>query len=262
MCDVPSFPKRWRKAVLATVLGLALAGCAATQPPTTPSEQVVESLSRHQPGDVLDKDETYAFEVYDPWEGFNRGVYKFNAVFDRVIFLPVVEGYEWVMPAYLQDRVSDFFANLKDVITFANQVLQLKPGEAGLTAFRIGVNSLIGLFGLFDLATELGMPRYHEDFGQTLGYWGVGEGPYLVLPILGPSNVRDTAGWATDIAAFALADPFQTSSFQMEYPPVFALNVVNQRKIQSFRYFETGSPFEYDLIRFLYTKERRFSAQR
>lgn len=255
------FSKRWRGVVLAAVLGLALAGCAAT-PATTPSEQAGESLIRHMAGDVLDQDEKYPFQVYDPWEGFNRGVYKFNAAFDRAVFLPVVRGYEWVTPEYLQDRVSDFFANLKDVITFANQVLQLKPGEAGLTAFRVGVNSLIGMLGLFDIATELGMPRYHEDFGQTLGYWGVGEGPYLVLPILGPSNVRDTAGWATDTAAFALADPFQASSFQWDHPPVFALNVINQRKIQSFRYFETGSPFEYDLVRFLYTKERRFESSK
>jgi phospholipid-binding lipoprotein MlaA len=156
----------------------------------------------------------------------------------------------------LQDRVSDFFANLKDVITFANLILQLKVGEAGETLFRVGVNSLMGMFGLFDLASELGMPRHQEDFGQTLGYWGVGNGPYLVVPVLGPSNVRDTAGWVTDTAAFSLVDPFQASSFQWEYPPVFALNVINQRKIQSFRYFETGSPFEYELIRFLYTKKR------
>jgi phospholipid-binding lipoprotein MlaA len=182
-------------------------------------------------------------------------------VFDRAIFLPVLQGYQWVTPEYLQSRVSDFFANLKDVMTFANLVLQLKIGRAGETLFRVGVNSLMGMFGLFDLATELGMPRYHEDFGQTLGHWGVGDGPYLVLPILGPSNLRDAAGWATDTAAFALVDPFQASSFQMEYPPVFALNVINQRKIQSFRYFETGSPFEYELIRFLYTKKREIEIE-
>ena len=261
MPDVLSFPKRWRKAILAGVLGLALAGCAATQPPTH-SEQTGEPLSRHQAGDFLDADETYPFEVYDPWEGFNRGVYKFNAEFDRTFFLPVVRGYEWVTPVYLQDRVSDFFANLKDVLTLANLILQLKPGEAGETLFRIGVNTFMGMFGLFDLATELGMPRYKEDFGQTLGYWGVGDGPYLVLPILGPSNVRDTAGFATDSVAFMLVDPFGASSFQSDHPSVFALNVINSRKIQSFRYFETGSPFEYDLVRFLYTKERQFESQR
>jgi phospholipid-binding lipoprotein MlaA len=248
--------KTWRQTILVGMVGLALAGCAATTP-----QQVGETPDHDQAVGTSDDGSAELIDVYDPWQGFNRGVYKFNAAFDRAIFLPVLQGYEWVMPVYLQDRVTDFFANLKDLITFANQVLQLKPAEAGLTAFRVGVNSLMGLFGLFDLATELGMPRYHEDFGQTLGHWGVGDGPYLVLPILGPSNLRDAAGWATDTAAFALVDPFQASSFQMEYPPVFALNVINQRKIQSFRYFETGSPFEYELIRFLYTQKREIEIE-
>ena len=243
--------RRWRRTILAGVLGLALAGCAQTTP-----NWVGETPNQDQAADIGGDGSADLIEVYDPWEGFNRGVYKFNAAFDRAVFLPVLRGYEWVTPDYLQDRVSDFFANLKDVITFANLVLQLKVGEAGETLFRVGVNSLMGMFGLFDLASEFGMPRYQEDFGQTLGYWGVGDGPYLVVPILGPSNVRDTAGWVTDTAAFSLVDPFQASSFQLEYPPVFALNVINQRKIQSFRYFETGSPFEYELIRFLYTKKR------
>jgi phospholipid-binding lipoprotein MlaA len=248
--------KKWKLTIVAGMVGLALAGCAATTP-----QQVGETPNHDQAAGTSDDAPAELIDVYDPWQGFNRGVYKFNTAFDRAVFLPVVEGYEWVMPVYLQDRVTDFFANLKDLTTFANQVLQLKPAEAGLTAFRVGVNSLMGLFGLFDLATELGMPRYHEDFGQTLGHWGVGDGPYLVLPILGPSNLRDAAGWATDTAAFALVDPFQASSFQMEYPPVFALNVINQRKIQSFRYFETGSPFEYELIRFLYTQKREIEIE-
>jgi phospholipid-binding lipoprotein MlaA len=248
--------KTWRRTILAGVVGLALAGCAATTP-----QQVGETPNHGQAAGTSDDGSAELIDVYDPWQGFNRGVYKFNTVFDRAIFLPVLQGYQWVTPEYLQSRVSDFFANLKDVMTFANLVLQLKIGRAGETLFRVGVNSLMGMFGLFDLATELGMPRYHEDFGQTLGHWGVGDGPYLVLPILGPSNLRDAAGWATDTAAFALVDPFQASSFQMEYPPVFALNVINQRKIQSFRYFETGSPFEYELIRFLYTKKREIEIE-
>jgi phospholipid-binding lipoprotein MlaA len=249
--------ERWRRAILAGALGLALVGCAAT-PPGSPGEQPPPPP---QATVAAEQAPPHLIEVYDPWEGFNRGVYKFNAAFDRAIFLPVVRGYEWVMPNYLQDRVSDFFANLKDVMTLANQILQLKIGRAGETLFRVGVNSLMGMFGLFDLASELGMPHYQEDFGQTLGYWGVGDGPYVVIPILGPSNVRDAAGWATDTAAFALVDPFQASSFQWDNPPVYVLNVINQRKIQSFRYFETGSPFEYELIRFLYTKKREIEIQ-
>ncbi|MGF1641469.1 MAG: VacJ family lipoprotein [Rhodospirillales bacterium] len=241
---------RWRRAAAAAVLAFAVAGCASTAPgPAAPPPPVAAA----EAGD----DAVRLIDVHDPLEGFNRGVYKFNAAFDRLVFLPVLEGYQWVVPDYLQDRIGDFFANLRDVVTFANQVLQLRIGPAGETLFRVGVNSLMGMFGLFDLATELGMPRYREDFGQTLGVWGLGEGPYLVLPILGPSNVRDAGGWAIDTVAFSLADPFKASSFQWEYPPVFALNVVEQRRSQPFRYFETGTPFEYELVRFLYTRKRQ-----
>jgi phospholipid-binding lipoprotein MlaA len=111
--------------------------------------------------------------------------------------------------------------------------------------------------GFFDVTSYEGIPRTKEDFGQTLGHWGAGEGPFLVLPILGPSNVRDTAGFATDTVAFALADPLTLSSMQTDYPAILALNIINRRYTQPFRYYETGSPFEYDLLRFLYTEKRR-----
>jgi phospholipid-binding lipoprotein MlaA len=194
--------------------------------------------------------------VDDPWEGLNRRIYKFNAQADRFILLPIVDVYTFVVPLVLRDRVSDFFANIGSLVTFANLVLQLKLPEAGKTALRFGFNTLFGMFGLVDIATAAGMPRYQEDFGQTLGYWGIGGGRYLVLPFLGPSNVRDTAGTATDTAAFAVIDPFGASSLQADYPPVLAADAVNSRYIQPFRYYESGSPFEYDLVRFLYTKKR------
>jgi phospholipid-binding lipoprotein MlaA len=100
------------------------------------------------------------------------------------------------------------------------------------------------------------VPQHREDFGQTLGVWGVGDGPYMVLPVLGPSNLRDTTGMITDRVAFSLIDPFGASSFQTEYPPVLALNAINARDRIEFRYYQTGSPFEYDLVRFFYTKKR------
>jgi len=190
-------------------------------------------------------------------EGFNRGVYKFNAVFDEFIFLPVVDAYETITPEFARTGVTNFFTNIGEIITFANEVLQFKIEAAGMTVFRFVANSTVGLFGLFDVTSYEGIPRTKEDFGQTLGVWGAGEGPYLVLPILGPSNVRDATGWATDTVAFVLADPLTLSSIQTEYPPILVLNIINQRYTQPFRYYETGSPFEYELLRFLYTEKRR-----
>lgn len=195
--------------------------------------------------------------VDDPWEGVNRNIYAFNALADRWVLLPVVDTYTEVVPWPFRDRISDFFANIGSLVTFANQVLQLKVEGAFETAMRFGANSLLGMLGIVDIASAMGLPKHDEDFGKTLGYWGFEVGPYLVLPILGPSNVRDTAGLVADTAAFAVIDPFGASSIQSRYPAIMALDIVNARYIQPFRYFESGSPFEYDLVRFVYTKKRQ-----
>ncbi len=171
--------------------------------------------------------------------------------------MPVVNAYETVTPEFARTGVSNFFTNIGEIITFANEVLQFKIKAAGMTVFRFVANSTVGFLGFFDDTSYEGIPRTDEDFGQTLGYWGAGEGPYLVLPILGPSNVRDTAGFATDTVAFALVDPLTLSSMQTDYPAILALNIINRRYTQPFRYYETGSPFEYELVRFLYTEKRR-----
>ncbi len=228
------------------------AGCSSSS-----EQDLAIQPAQHQFSDFYEEGEDYPADVYDPLEGFNRGVYKFNAVFDEFVFLPVVNAYETATPEFARTGVSNFFTNIGEIITFANEVLQFKIEAAGMTVFRFVANSTVGLLGFFDVTSYEGIPRTKEDFGQTLGYWGAGEGPFLVLPILGPSNLRDTAGFATDIVAFALADPLTLSSMQTEYPAILVLNIINQRYTQPFRYYETGSPFEYDLIRFLYTEKRR-----
>ncbi len=228
------------------------AGCSSSS-----ERDLAVQPAQHQFGDYYEEGEDYPADVYDPLEGFNRGVYKFNAVFDEFIFLPVVDAYETITPEFARTGVTNFFTNIGEIITFANEVLQFKIEAAGMTVFRFVANSTVGLFGLFDVTSYEGIPRTKEDFGQTLGVWGAGEGPYLVLPILGPSNVRDATGWATDTVAFVLADPLTLSSIQTEYPPILVLNIINQRYTQPFRYYETGSPFEYELLRFLYTEKRR-----
>jgi phospholipid-binding lipoprotein MlaA len=200
--------------------------------------------------------------IQDPIERTNRSVYAFNAVFDDYVFLPIVDTYTAAVPEVLRDRVRDFFSNLGELVTFANLVLQLRPGPAAETVFRFGTNTILGFGGLIDLASAFGMRKYEEDFGQTLGYWGVGEGPYLVLPVFGPSNVRDAVGLATDRVGFALVDPFGISSFQSEHPESIAVDAVDTRANVPFRYFGTGSPFEYDYVRLLYTKKRRVDVDR
>jgi len=132
----------------------------------------------------------------DPLESFNRGVYQFNDTVDKAIAKPVAQGYNAVMPLPGKIMVSNFFSNLDDVIITANDLLQFKFAQAASDGARFLFNSTFGVFGLFDVAHRL--EKHNEDFGQTLGYWGVGSGAYLVLPILGPSTVRDGVGLYVD----------------------------------------------------------------
>jgi phospholipid-binding lipoprotein MlaA len=137
----------------------------------------------------------------DPFEGFNRSVFSFNEAVDNAVLKPVATGYQKVVPQFVRTSVDNFFANLGDAWSAVNLVLQAKPVPALETGMRFVFNSTLGLGGLFDIAGDAGMERRSEDFGQTLGRWGVGPGPYLVLPILGPSTVRDTAALGADFQA-------------------------------------------------------------
>ncbi len=167
---------RWRRAGLALAMAAALSGCATTG----------QSNPR------------------DPLEGFNRAVFKFNDTLDQVALKPVATAYRNVLPSFVQTGISNFFGNLSDVWSAANNLLQGK-GEAGMSdVTRVGLNSTFGLLGLLDIASEAGLQKHNEDFGQTLGYWGVKPGPYLMLPLLGPSTVRDTAALPVD----SVGDPW------------------------------------------------------
>ena len=140
----------------------------------------------------------------DPLEPFNRAMYTFNDVFDRALVKPLATGYQYVIPGPVRRGVGNFFNNLREPTTFINDLLQGKPARARQTLDRFLLNSSIGLFGLIDIATPLGKPSHKEDYGQTLAVWGVPSGPYLVLPFLGPSTVRDSIA---KIPEFYIADP-------------------------------------------------------
>lgn len=134
----------------------------------------------------------------DPWESYNRSMTRFNDVLDENILEPVSKGYQTVLPDVVRKGVNNFFGNLSDVWSTVNNALQLKPRETVESLARVGINTTVGLLGVIDVASELDLPRHKEDFGQTLGHWGVGTGPYVVLPLLGPSTLRDTAALPLD----------------------------------------------------------------
>ena len=134
----------------------------------------------------------------DPLEPFNRSVFRFNEGVDRAVLRPVATAYRDTLPLMVRTGVSNFFGNLGDVWSLANNVMQLKLQNSAETFMRLNVNTIFGLGGLLDIASEAGIERHREDFGQTLGRWGVPTGPYVVLPLLGPSTVRDTAALPVD----------------------------------------------------------------
>lgn len=134
----------------------------------------------------------------DPWEGFNRAVFRFNDTLDTYTLKPLAKGYQKVTPTFLEDGIGNVFRNLDDVVVLTNDLLQGKVHEAGIDTSRILFNTTFGLLGFFDVATRMGLQKNDEDFGQTLGVWGLGNGPYVVLPLLGPSTVRDAAGRVPD----------------------------------------------------------------
>ena len=195
-------------------------------------------------------------EINDPLEPINRAMYSFNAQLDRWVLMPVIGAYERAIPKFARQGVTNFFDNLDDIRTGINQLLQLRPKRAAQTGGRFLTNSTLGIAGLLDPASRFDMPKYDEDFGQTLGRWGVGAGPYLVLPLFGPSGLRDGAGRIVDAGVLAQIDPLDLNGHSGRAYPYYPLLVIDTRATTAFEYFGTGSPFEYELLRMLYAKKR------
>lgn len=134
----------------------------------------------------------------DPLEGFNRGVYSFNETMDQALFDPLSKVYQAITPDFVDRGITNIFSNLNDIAVVVNDLLQFKLQQALVDATRFIYNSTAGIGGFFDVSTPIGMPKHDEDFGQTLGYWGVGSGPYLMIPFFGPSTIRDATGHVVD----------------------------------------------------------------
>ncbi len=189
----------------------------------------------------------------DPWEGFNRAVFSFNEGLDRAILKPVTQGYRYVTPQVAQTGVNNFFENLKDVRTLVNNLLQGKFHNATEDFARITFNTTFGLGGLIDVATPMGIPKNNEDFGQTLGVWGVSSGPYVVLPLFGPSTVRDTVGMVPDW----YLDPVYYVDDRSTRYPLRAMRVIDTRsQLMDAERIISGD--RYIFIRDAYLQRREF----
>lgn len=215
-----------RRRALALLLALGLGACAvsvayAATPGATKS-------SEHTDAD----DQTYVDTDSDPLEPFNRVIYGFNHIFDKVVLRPVTQAYRYVVPEYGRTMFDNFVTNLYTPVVFTNSVLQGDPKNSFSTFFRFVINTTIGVGGMFDVASEAGLHNRNADLGETMAFYGVGPGPYLVIPVIGPSNVRDAFGRLGD--AFMTPTNYATDWFkggqgyEIEYG-VWAATAIDER---------------------------------
>ncbi len=243
----------FRTSLWVLTAALVLGGCSTT-PEQVGEGEIIEPV--YPAERVLTDDVDYVADVYDPWTGFNRTMYRFNYQFDRFVFLPAVTGYQWITPKVGQKGINNFFNNWRDVTSIINCILQFEGQKVVETSARVAWNTTAGLLGFIDVASGMDLPRHQEDFGQTLGVWGLGPGPYLVLPILGPSSLRDGIGTGVDWYTIGLIRDAVVDLETYQKVALGVLDAVDTRANIPFRYFETGTPFEYETVRLLYSAKR------
>ncbi|MGR9108399.1 MAG: MlaA family lipoprotein [Gammaproteobacteria bacterium] len=199
---------------------------------------------------------TTAKDPRDPWEGWNRGVQSFNDTADDYVIRPVAEGYQWVTPSFVDQGVTNFFNNIGDIRVTVNDFLQFKFSQGSEDFTRFLINTTLGVGGLVDVGTMLEFERHDEDFGQTLGAWGVPPGPYLVLPFLGPSTPRETVGLVGDAATNPV--------FYIDFPAVTwsltALKYIDLRAdlLSASRIVEEAALDRYEFFRNAYLQRREY----
>jgi len=191
----------------------------------------------------------------DPIEGFNRAMFAFNEGLDSAIVKPVATGYEAALPSPVRTGVTNFFSNIEDLLIGVNNLLQGKAPEAFSDLGRVAINSTIGLLGLFDIASDAGLEKHDEDFGQTFGRWGVGNGAYVVIPVFGPRTARDTAGLILDVAT----DPLTHLGAGDGRDVLLVLRAVNDRAnlLPADKVVEEAALDKYSYIRDGYLQRRR-----
>ncbi len=192
----------------------------------------------------------------DPWEGMNRGIQTFNDAADDYVIAPVAEGYQWVTPGFVDQGVTNFFNNIGDIRVTINDILQFKFNQGGSDFTRLLINTTLGLGGLVDVGTMLDFERHEEDFGQTLGAWGVPTGPYLVLPILGPSSPRGGVGLVGDAAV----NPLSYINLPAVTLGLAGLNLIDSRAdfLSTSRIAEQAALDRYDFFKNAYIQRREY----
>jgi len=265
-----------RVGCLAALAALGLLGCASQNvsirrlPPDTPAADnaaaiqqaaalsaAASAASARAPGSEatpavapLTPADAPSMYSYDPWERLNRPIYRFNAQFDEAVFLPVANTYRR-LPSPMRGGVHNFFDNLAEPKSAINFALQLRPVYGLRSLGRFVINSTLGIGGLFDIAARFKLKSYQTGFSATLSIWGMHPGPYLVIPLLGPATLRDGVGQLADYGVAYLLNLADLYRGDQSWA-LGTLNAIDLRANTDFRYYASGSPFEYETIRFLY----------
>ncbi len=190
----------------------------------------------------------------DPWESVNRNVFVFNDFADRNVLKPIAKGYQWVTPQFLQDGVHNIYGNVGEVSNILNSLLQGKLRVTASSSGRLLINSTIGLLGFFDVAGRWGLEQHEEDFGQTLGYWGVHPGPFLMVPLLGPRTVRDGFGTVAD--AYSDPIPYIVTDVSTRNEVLVGRVIDNRAQLLKVEELVTGD--RYIFLRDAYLQRREF----
>jgi len=192
----------------------------------------------------------------DPWESINRPIFTFNDKLDTYALKPLAQGYQAITPQFLEDGIHNFFRNIGDVGNLANDLLQVKPRAAGVDTARLLMNTTLGLAGFFDVGTKMGLQRNDEDFGQTLGYWGMPSGPYVMLPFFGPSTVRDAPSKYVD----SYTEPYRYMNDIPARNMAIGLDIIDTRaSLLSAEKLINGD--KYTFIRNAYLQNREFKVK-
>ena len=192
----------------------------------------------------------------DPWESINRPIFRFNDLLDTYALKPLAQGYQAVTPQFLEDGIHNMYRNIGDVGNLANDVLQVKPQAAGVDTARLMFNTTFGVLGFFDVGTKMGLQRNDEDFGQTLGYWGVGSGPYVMLPFFGPSTLRDAPSKYVD----GYTEPYRYMNDVSARNMAIGMDVIDTRaSLLSTEKLISGD--KYVFIRNAYLQNREFKVK-
>lgn len=199
----------------------------------------------------------------DPWEGFNRSVQVFNDKLDEHVMEPLAKGYQWITPTFVDRGVTNFFSNINDIGVTINNFLQFKLAQTGSDGARFLVNTVAGVGGLFDVATEIDLPKNNEDFDQTLAVWGVPSGPFLVLPFFGPSSVRGVFGLVGDAAMNPISyidGGIVSGTYGAIRGGLFVLNAVNTRadNLSTMRIATEAAVDRYEFFKNAYIQQREY----